>query len=357
MEAQQRRVADRAAPCTVNVQIGRSQGCGVIVTADGYVLTAAHVAMRANKRAKITLNDGTEVPARTLGLNREVDAALIKLDTDQTPDGKPWPHASLGTSAPLKAGMWCVAMGHPGGFDGDRGVVARVGRILATRSSALVTDCALIGGDTTAGPLNLSLTVLGHVPTGQALRRDGAAVGDDIYVSGCLGDARWALQQRQAQAWQVGAADQNALMARLERPQPRVALGLALRGVASAAMDLSDGLAGDLPHLLTASGCGATVALNALPLSPQLRALPPKQAQALAASGGDDYELLFCAPSAARNALAELAQTLTLPLTRIGQTEAQSGLRLLDESGNDHAARLRGFDHFAENSKAATIGA
>lgn len=225
------------------------------------------------------------------------------------------------------------------------------------RALAEAHGCALIGGDTTAGPLNLSLTVLGHVPSGQALRRDGAAVGDDIYVSGCLGDARWALQQRQAQAWQVGAADQSALMARLERPQPRVALGLALRGVASAAMDLSDGLAGDLPHLLTASGCGARVALNALPLSPQLRTLPPKQAQDLAASGGDDYELLFCAPSTARSALAELAQTLALPLTRIGQTEAQGGLRLLDESGHDHAARLRGFDHFAEHPKAATIGA
>lgn len=217
--------------------------------------------------------------------------------------------------------------------------------------------CALIGGDTTAGPLNLSITVLGHVPNGQALRRDGAAVGDDIYVSGCLGDARWALQQHQARDWQVGAADRSALMARLERPQPRVALGLALRGLASAAMDLSDGLAGDLAHLLTASGCGATVALNALPLSPQLRALPVEQAQALAASGGDDYELLFCAPSAARSALAELAQRLALPLTRVGQTEAHTGLRLLDVSGQDQAARLRGFDHFAGDPKAATIGA
>ena len=152
MEDQQRQIADLAAACTVSIQIGRSQGCGVIVTPDGYVLTAAHVAVRANKDAVITLADGTEMGAKTLGLNRGVDAALVKINSDQGPDGKPWPHATLGTSENLTPGMWCVAMGHPGGYDGARGVVARVGRILAVREGAMVTDCALIGGDS-GGPL------------------------------------------------------------------------------------------------------------------------------------------------------------------------------------------------------------
>jgi S1-C subfamily serine protease len=152
MEGQQKKIADRAAECTVSVQMGRSQGCGVIVTPDGYVLTAAHVAMRANRDAQITLSDGTEVAAQTLGLNRSVDAGLIKIRSSTAPDGQPWPHATLGSSEQLRPGMWCVAMGHPGGFDGDRGVVARVGRILAVREGALVTDCALIGGDS-GGPL------------------------------------------------------------------------------------------------------------------------------------------------------------------------------------------------------------
>ena len=221
------------------------------------------------------------------------------------------------------------------------------------RDLAQAHGCELIGGDTTAGPLTISITVLGHVPVGAALRRDGARAGDDLYISGHIGDARLALQQRlseglaDASPWVLSAADRAHLSQRLERPQARVALGLALRGVASAAMDLSDGLAGDLAHLLHASGCGATVRLADLPLSPVLRALPPHTAQTLAACGGDDYELLFCAPPSARAAIDDISQRLGLALTRVGCMDKQAGMRLLDTQGLDLAPSLRGFDHFA----------
>jgi S1-C subfamily serine protease len=151
LEGQQRRVAAAATACTVSVQIGAAQGCGVIVTESGFVLTAAHVAMRPKQRAKVTLSDGRIVNATTLGMNRNVDAGLIKIDAGQN-GGNPWPHASLGSSRDLVAGMWCVATGHPGGYSHQRGTVTRVGRILSVRPGAIVTDCALIGGDS-GGPL------------------------------------------------------------------------------------------------------------------------------------------------------------------------------------------------------------
>ena len=151
LERQQQRVAAAAVACTVSVKIGPAQGCGVIITDSGYILTAAHVAMRPNKKAIITLSNGREVEATTLGMNRNVDAGLIRIDPGQN-DNKPWPHASLGTSVNLVEGMWCIATGHPGGFDQRRGTVTRVGRISRVEDFAINTDCALIGGDS-GGPL------------------------------------------------------------------------------------------------------------------------------------------------------------------------------------------------------------
>jgi S1-C subfamily serine protease len=151
MEKQQRRIADRASKCTVSVRIGPAQGCGVIITRTGYIVTAAHVAMRPNLKAVVTLSDGRQVTATTLGMNRHVDAGLIRIDPGQNAD-KPWPHASLGTSDNVVPGMWCVAIGHPGGYDQSRGTVIRVGRLLEVRSDVMVSDCALIGGDS-GGPL------------------------------------------------------------------------------------------------------------------------------------------------------------------------------------------------------------
>lgn len=151
LERQQRGVANSAGSCTVSVQIGPAQGCGVIITESGYILTAAHVAMRPNKRASVTLSNGRAVRATTLGMNRNFDAGLMKIDPNQN-NGRPWPHATLGTSKELVAGMWCIATGHPGGYDHARGPVTRVGRILRARPDAIETDCALIGGDS-GGPL------------------------------------------------------------------------------------------------------------------------------------------------------------------------------------------------------------
>lgn len=151
LEVQQSEVARAVAACTVGVKIGAAKGCGVIITKSGYVLTAAHVAMRPGMNAEIFLEDGRVVKAKSLGMNRSVDAGLMKINPDQN-NGEPWPHASLGSSEQLIPGMWCVATGHPGGYDQQRGSVTRVGRILAIRDLAIVTDCALIGGDS-GGPL------------------------------------------------------------------------------------------------------------------------------------------------------------------------------------------------------------
>lgn len=151
LQRQTQRVAERASECTVSVQIGPAQGCGVIVTDSGYVLTAAHVAMRPDKPAVLTLADGRTVTATTRGMNRNVDAGMIKIDPGQN-GGKPWPHATLGKSENLRSGMWCIATGHPGGYDRKRGMVTRVGRILDVSDDSLDTDCALIGGDS-GGPL------------------------------------------------------------------------------------------------------------------------------------------------------------------------------------------------------------
>ena len=157
----------------------------------------------------------------------------------------------------------------------------------------------LVGGDTTAGPLNIGITVMGEVPPGQALRRGGAKPGDELWVSGRLGDARLALEAFRGQAALRGEAFEDVRRA-LERPQPRVALGVALRGVASAAIDHSDGLVGDLGHILRASAVGATLRLADIPHGPHVAACTEAQRRTCLLAGGDDYELLFAAPAAAR---------------------------------------------------------
>ncbi|MEO5764694.1 MAG: thiamine-phosphate kinase [Casimicrobiaceae bacterium] len=208
----------------------------------------------------------------------------------------------------------------------------------------------LIGGDTTRGPRNLCVTVVGEVPRGAALTRSGARDGDDIYVSGNLGDAALALAVIERRTT-LDAAALSLARERLERPCPRVALGLRLRAVASAALDLSDGLAGDLRHVLERSQVGAIVDLAAVPCSAALAAKcsGPERALALACllAGGDDYELCFCAPPAARTQIAACAAALALPLTRIGAITAGGGLVVRDEHGSPLPALPRAFDHFA----------
>jgi len=214
--------------------------------------------------------------------------------------------------------------------------------------------CELVGGDTTRGPLNLCITVFGSVPPAQALRRDRARVGDDLWVSGTLGAAAWALDCRlQAGSWPTtGDAALSRARGRLERPEPRVALGLALRGLAHAAIDLSDGLAGDIGHVLERSSAEAGVTLGArleaaaLPVDPALDRLPEPRRLELALAGGDDYELLFTAPASARGEVLDAGARIGLTLSRIGRIEAAAGLRLHDPHGRPIAFHARSFDHF-----------
>ncbi|WP_374608288.1 thiamine-phosphate kinase [Diaphorobacter nitroreducens] len=215
-------------------------------------------------------------------------------------------------------------------------------------------QCELVGGDTTQGPLNLCVTVFGEVPTGQALLRSGARVGDDIYVSGTPGEARLALDALRGRLALPPTALQQ-LRPRLEQPTPRVALGLALRGVASSAIDVSDGLLGDLGHILKASGVGAcvdaTVATNLLAASAQQAgATADFDAQTLmqcALAGGDDYELVFTAPPAQQAAVQAAAQASGTRATRIGRVEPAPGLRVVDGQGQPVAQHFASFDHFA----------
>lgn len=210
--------------------------------------------------------------------------------------------------------------------------------------------CELVGGDTTRGPLTIGITVFGEVPPGRALLRSGARDGDDLWVSGTLGDARLALEVfRGTQS--VPADVFAAARARMEQPTPRVALGLALRGIATAAVDISDGLAGDLGHVLKRSGVGARIeAQRARSLFAATRtglALPPEQQLALVLAGGDDYELAFTAPAERRGAVEAAGQAAGTPVTRIGAVEAAPGLRIVDEQGRRVDAAYASFDHFA----------
>jgi thiamine-monophosphate kinase len=241
------------------------------------------------------------------------------------------PHADAAWLAPFSRGLLALADAH---------------------------GCELIGGDTTQGPLNICITVFGEVPVvngrSQALLRSGASAGDDVYVSGTLGDARLALEALRG-ALLLPADALAQVRQRLERPTPRVALGQALRGVASAAIDVSDGLLGDLQHILKASGVGATIdtsiainliAINALTnCATGLISLNNQLDYVLA--GGDDYELAFTAPASAREAVQAAARQAHTPVTRIGCIEPEAGLRLIDGQGHALPRSFASFDHFA----------
>jgi thiamine-monophosphate kinase len=219
-------------------------------------------------------------------------------------------------------------------------------------------DCELIGGDTTQGPLNICITVFGEVPAGAALLRSGARAGDDLYVSGTLGDARLALEALQGTHPLPPEVLTQARL-RLEQPTPRVALGLALRGVASAAADVSDGLLGDLCHILDKSGVGATVHTQCTINLIAARACPAgasgifnsyldeNRALQCVLAGGDDYELVFTAPPSHRDAVQVAAQASGTAVTRIGQIDRAPGLRLVDAQGAAVANTFTSFDHFA----------
>lgn len=205
--------------------------------------------------------------------------------------------------------------------------------------------CELVGGDTTRGPLAISITVFGEVPAGQALLRSGARPGDDVYVSGTLGDARLALEVFRG-AVSLPGEDFDRVRRAMELPEPRVALGQALRGIATAAVDVSDGFAGDLGHVLRRSGVGATIEAEALPRSAVLARQPPEWQRRCTLTGGDDYELVFTAPAARRTEVEAAAREAGVPVTRVGRIDAEPGLRVLGPEGRPLAADLHTFDHF-----------
>lgn len=209
--------------------------------------------------------------------------------------------------------------------------------------------CELIGGDTTQGPLNISITVMGEVPRGQAILRSGAQVGDDLYVSGHLGDARLALEAFRGHI-SLPQSVFDAARLRMETPTPRVSLGQALRGLATSMADISDGLLGDLGHILKASQVGAEIDLSAtaaLMAAGHQWTCPSDLLHTCVLSGGDDYELVFSAPPAARAQVQHAAQLVDTRISRIGRITAHRELLLRDADGQSIPNSFRSFDHFA----------
>ena len=209
-------------------------------------------------------------------------------------------------------------------------------------------DCELIGGDTTRGPLTICITIFGQLAPGQALRRACALPGDDVWISGTLGDARLALAGLQHEL-ALDPATLALATPRLHLPAPRVALGRALAGagLAHAALDISDGLAGDIGHILTASNVGATLDADALPVGPALATQRRSLRRQFAAAGGDDYELCFTAAPRQRAAIVQAAAGCATTVTRVGVIEHAPGLRFVDANGRPLALSVAGFDHFA----------
>jgi len=205
----------------------------------------------------------------------------------------------------------------------------------------------LVGGDTTRGALTLSITVIGEVPPGQALRRDGAQAGDDVWVSGVIGSAALALAYRQGRL-SMEQIDAAKVLPALYLPTPRVELGIALRGIATSAIDISDGLLGDLGHILERSNIGATIEFATLPTLPVVQNyLHEAVARDCVLAGGDDYELCFTAPVDRRDAVAAAAQSAGVTVTRIGRISAEPGLAVIDADGQPLPFEHTGYDHFA----------
>ena len=215
----------------------------------------------------------------------------------------------------------------------------------------------LIGGDTTRGPLNLCVTVLGEVPAGRAIKRSGAQPDDDIWVSGALGDAALGLAHLKGEV-KLTADEADYAVARLEMPLPRIELGTALRGTASAMIDLSDGLAGDLGHIARASGLGARLDVDALPLAMLLVAhwagMPAPERRRLTAAGGDDYELCFTAAPAQRTQVQAAGVQAGVRVTRIGSMTGPRGAAgaviMVDANGNPCLPTVSGYDHFKDTA-------
>lgn len=268
-----------------------------------------------------TLIAGRHFPEATAPADIGWKALAVNLSDLAAMGAEPWAF-TLALNLPQADASWLQ------GFASGLGELARASGI------------ALIGGDTTRGPLAITVTVLGRIPQGQALRRSGAKLGDLVCVTGTLGDAALALKRLQE-----NQGVPASLRARLDRPQPRLAAGIALRSIAHAAIDLSDGLSGDLAHVLDASGVGAAVRIDLLPASAAFTQMVSKDTRlSLQASGGDDYELCVCVPP---DRVADaIAACGTTPLTVIGRVTREPGLRFCASSGAIIPLDAQAYRHF-----------
>lgn len=270
-----------------------------------------------------TLNSGVHFPESTAAFDVGWKALAVNL-SDLAAMGATPAWCTLALSLPAPDDAWLDAC-----IDGFLALARQHG-------------IALVGGDTTRGPLSLTVTACGFVAAGAALRRDAAKVGDDVWVSGTLGDAALALRELLR-----GKPCAEALRARLDRPTPRCALGQALVGTAHACIDVSDGVLQDLGHICAASGVGAEVRLDALPASDALAALAEGQARWRLQSAGDDYELCFTADPSKCEALTALSESLGVQLTRVGRIVAALGVRVRAADGSEAHLQSSGYEHFA----------
>lgn len=307
----------------------------------------ASIRARAATRGDVVLGIGDDAALLRMPADRLLAVATdtlnigIHFPEDTLPDAVGWKALAVNLSDLAAMGAkpaWCtLSLSLP---EGDALWVERFldGFLTLAREH----DVALVGGDTTRGPLSVCVTVHGLVEEGRALRRDGARVGDDLWVSGTLGDAAAALSQ-----WRAGGAAEPSLRARLDRPTPRVALGTALARIATACIDVSDGLLADLGHLCTASAVGAEVRLDALPASPALAALFTDETRhVLQAGGGDDYELCFTASPEQAAAIRTAADMAGTPVARIGRIVDGAAVRALLADGTVWKPPQHGYEHF-----------
>ena len=271
-----------------------------------------------------TLNDGVHFPRGTSPADVGWKALAVNLSDLASMGAEPaW--CTLSLSLPQSDPAWIE-----GFLDGFLDLAGQHG-------------IALVGGDTTRGPLSIAVTAMGLVEPGRALRRDGARVGDEVWVTGTLGDAAGGLAL-------LDREPVPALRARLDRPTPRVAAGRALAGIATACVDVSDGLLADLGHVCARSHVAARIDVDALPASAALREVIGEADRiALQASGGDDYELCFTAPADAGADIGAVSAQLGLRITRIGRIVAGEGVHPVDAKSQPWSSPRRGYDHFAEH--------
>lgn len=305
---------------------------------------------RASPSARLGVGDDAALIAPTPGMELAISADMLVAGTHFLPDADPFDlgHKALAVNLSDLAAMgaqprWALlSLALP---QADEAWLAPFSRGFLALAAEHGVD--LIGGDTTRGPLNLSVTILGEVEAGRALRRDAAQAGDAIWVSGELGGAALGLQHLLGER-SLPPGEAAACLARLHRPQPRIALGRRLLGLAHACIDISDGLLADLGHILERSNLGAEIRLAELPLAaPVTSRLVESQALRAALAGGDDYELCFTAPADRAAAIRAAAAAAGVPVACVGRIAAEAGLKLLDAEGRPMPLHETGFDHFA----------